>query len=135
MRVDLETSLLRPSRSSAFSAYEVAKGSRERAGVGECGEGPYREECAQSKEKMRELIRNERRIELCFEGFRFWDLRRWKANLKEEAEGMSITNGEGSNQYTRFSVEKRNFKENVFYGPVPYDQILNFPSLVQNTGW
>ena len=40
------------------------------------------------KEKMRELIRNERRIELCFEGFRFWDLRRWKANLTEEAKGI-----------------------------------------------
>ena len=124
-----------PKGGTGYSAYDVIKAIRERAGLGEFGEDPYLEECAQSKEKMRELIRNERRIELCFEGFRFWDLRRWKANLTEEAKGMSITNEEGSKKYTPISVETRNFKENAFYGPVPYDQILNFPSLVQNTGW
>ena len=124
-----------PKDGTGYSAYDVIKAIRERAGLGEFDEDPYLEECAQSKEKMRELIRNERRIELCFEGFRFWDLRRWKANLTEEAKGMSITNEEGSKKYTPISVETRNFKENAFYGPVPYDQILNFPSLVQNTGW
>ena len=124
-----------PKGGTGYSAYDVIKAIRERAGLGEFGEDPYLDECAQSKEKMRELIRNERRIELCFEGFRFWDLRRWKANLTEEAKGMSITNEEGSKKYTPISVETRNFKENAFYGPVPYDQILNFPSLVQNTGW
>lgn len=124
-----------PKGGTGYSAYDVIKAIRERAGLGEFGEDPYLEECAQSKEKMRELIRNERRIELCFEGFRFWDLRRWKANLTEEAKGMSITNEEAGKKYTPISVETRNFKENAFYGPVPYDQILNFPSLVQNAGW
>lgn len=124
-----------PKGGTGYSAYDVIKAIRERAGLGEFGEDPYLEECAQTKEKMRELIRNERRIELCFEGFRFWDLRRWKANLTEEAKGMSITNEEAGKKYTPISVETRNFKENAFYGPVPHDQILNFPSLVQNAGW
>ena len=124
-----------PKGGTGYSAYDVIKAIRERAGLGEFGDDPYLEECAQSKEKMRELIRNERRIELCFEGFRFWDLRRWKANLTEEAKGMSITNEGAGKKYTPISVETRNFKENAFYGPVPYDQILNFPSLVQNAGW
>ena len=124
-----------PKGGTGYSAYDVIKAIRERAGLGEFGEDPYLEECAQSKEKMRELIRNERRIELCFEGFRFWDLRRWKANLTEEAKGMSITNEEAGKKYTPISVETRNFKKDAFYGPVPYDQILNFPSLVQNAGW
>ena len=84
---------------------------------------------------MRELIRNERRIELCFEGFRFWDLRRWKLDITEEAKGVSITNVGAGKKYETISVEKRNFKENGYYGPVPYDQILNFPSLTQNKGW
>ena len=127
-----------PKGGTGYSAYDVIKAIRERAGLGEFGEDPYLEECAQSKEKMRDLIRNERRIELCFEGFRFWDLRRWKvklADLNETAKGMSITNEEAGKKYTPISVETRNFKENAFYGPIPYDQILNFPSLVQNTGW
>ena len=124
-----------PKGGTGYSAYDVIKAIRERAGLGEFGDDPYLEECVQSKEKMRDLIRNERRIELCFEGFRFWDLRRWKANLTEEAKGMSITNEEAGKKYTPISVETRNFKENAFYGPIPYDQILNFPSLVQNAGW
>ena len=38
---------------------------------------------------MRELIRNERRIELCFENFRFWDLRRWNVDLTKLNENCS----------------------------------------------
>ena len=91
--------------------------------------------CKADKDKMRELIRNERRLELCFEGFRFWDLRRWKANLNETAKGVSITVVEGKPQYEYFDVETRNYKENAYYGPIPYNDVLNFPSLVQNAGW
>ncbi|MGV8094982.1 MAG: RagB/SusD family nutrient uptake outer membrane protein [Mangrovibacterium sp.] len=42
------------------------------------------------KAAMRQLIRNERRLELCFEGTRFWDLRRWQLNLTENAKGVAI---------------------------------------------
>ena len=59
--------------SNAYSAYDVIKAVRKRAGITDL---TYLDECAQSKEKMRELIRNERRLELCFESFRFWDIRR-----------------------------------------------------------
>ena len=37
-----------------------------------------------SKEDFRERIRNERAIELCFEGFRYDDIRRWKTAHLEE---------------------------------------------------
>ena len=80
---------------------------------------------------MRALIKNERRLELCFEGFRFWDLRRWNENLKETAKGLSI------NQTTLqlIDVEERNYQEFMRFGPVPYSEILKFSSLNQNTGW
>jgi hypothetical protein len=64
--------------SHAYSAYDVIKAIRSRAGI--TGGDLYLESIKDNKDKMRELIRNERRLELCFEGFRFWDLRRWKAN-------------------------------------------------------
>lgn len=124
-----------PKGGTSYSAYDVIKAIRKRAGLGKYAQDPYLEECAESKDKMRELIRNERRIELCFEGFRFWDLRRWKMDLTQEAKGVSITNNEAAKVYSPITVETRNFKENAYYGPVPYDQILNFPSLVQNAGW
>ena len=125
-----------PTGGSGFSAYDVIKAIRQRAGIkDEDGQDPYLESIKNDKDKMRELIRNERRIELCFEGFRFWDLRRWKLDITEEAKGVSITNVGAGKKYETISVEKRNFKENGYYGPVPYDQILNFPSLAQNKGW
>ena len=44
---------------AGFSAYDVIKAIRQRAGVGGDND-PYLEECAASQEKMRQLIRNER---------------------------------------------------------------------------
>ncbi len=114
-----------------FSAYDVIKALRKRAGVGGASD-PYLEECAASKEKMRELIRNERRLELCFENHRFWDLRRWNANLNEAAKGVSITN---ANTYNYIEVEPRNYKDYMRFGPIPYSETLKYSNLVQNDGW
>lgn len=115
----------------SFSAYDVIKAIRTRAGVGTTNGDPYLEEMKGSKEQMRALIRNERRIELCFEGFRFWDLRRWNASLGETAKGVSIRN----NNYSIINVESRQFQPFMIYGPIPYGEILKFGSLEQNKGW
>ncbi len=124
-----------PKGGTGYSAYDVIKALRQRAGITST---EYLDECAADKDKMRELIRNERRIELCFEGWRFWDLRRWKvslSDLNQTAKGVSITNEGTGKKYSEISVETRNYKDNGYYGPVPYDQILNFPTLLQNAGW
>ena len=120
------------SGSHSFSAYEVIKAIRKRAGVGGNND-PYLEECKANKDQMRELIRNERRLELCFESFRFWDLRRWKngINLNETATGMDVNN----NVYTPINVENRNYEDYMFYGPVPHSELLKYDKLVQNEGW
>ncbi len=114
--------------SHSYTAYDVIRALRARAGITDTS---YLDECAASKEKMRELIRNERRIELCFENLRFWDLRRWKADLNESAYGMRIENG----TYTKFEVEKRIYKDFMIYGPIPYGDLLKFSNLEQNAGW
>src|SRR5690606_4432444 len=47
----------------------------------------------ESKEGLREIIRQERLIELAFEGNRFWDLRRWKIApdvLNDNVKGWDI---------------------------------------------
>lgn len=84
-----------------------------------------------SKEDMRELIRNERRIELCFEGFRFWDMRRWNLALNEPVKGMSIAGG----VYSVINVEDRVYKPYMQYGPIPYQEILKDNLILQNNGW
>ncbi len=116
---------------NAYSAYDVIKAIRRRAGIGTTNGDPYLEAAKGSKESMRALIRNERRLELCFEGFRFWDLRRWKENLNEPARGMRIENG----TYNPITVENRVFQNYMIYGPVPYSEILKFNALQQNMGW
>lgn len=84
-----------------------------------------------TKEAMRDLIRNERRLELCFEGFRFWDMRRWELNLTEGTKGVSIDNG----VYTIINVENRVYQPFMKYGPIPYNETLKYTGLLQNQGW
>jgi hypothetical protein len=114
-----------------YSAYDVIRALRQRAGVGTSNGDAYLESIKTDKEKMRALIRNARRIELCFEGFRFWDLRRWKSALNETAKGIRIKEG----QYSTINVENRIYKDYMDYGPIPYGETLKFPSLIQNKGW
>ena len=119
-----------------YSAYDVIKALRHRAGINAYGSDPYLEECAQSKEKMRELIRNERRLELCFENHRFWDLRRWQAPLNTPVKGVNITaNSDGTFTYNYVDVEQRNYQDYMIYGPIPFSEVQKFSNLQQNDGW
>ncbi|MBR1576100.1 MAG: RagB/SusD family nutrient uptake outer membrane protein [Bacteroidales bacterium] len=113
--------------SNGYSAREVIAAIRKRAGISQ--PDAYLEGIA-SKEDMRKLIRNERRIELSFEGARFWDLRRWKEDLTEPANGIRLEDG----VYRTFKVEDRNFKPYMVYGPIPFNEVLKF-GFVQNQGW
>lgn len=115
-----------------FSAYDVIKAIRERAGIAVNAPDPYLQSVINDKEKMREVIHNERRLELCFEGFRFWDLRRWKKDITEAAQGMSIT---GEDYEILPAVEKRAYQEYMYYGPIPYEEVNKFSNLIQNAGW
>ncbi len=118
--------------SFGFSAYDVIKAIRERAGIGADNGDAYLESIKSDQEAMRKLIRNERRLELSFEGFRFWDLRRWNLDLTETAQGMRIEN---EDQYSVINVENRVYQDYMIYGPIPYGERLKFNALEQNTGW
>ncbi|AWW32893.1 RagB/SusD family nutrient uptake outer membrane protein [Echinicola strongylocentroti] len=120
------------SGSFSFSAYDVIKAIRQRAGIGLDNNDPYLESIKGDQDAMRQLIRNERRLELSFEGFRFWDLRRWGADLTETAQGMRIQN---EDDYSIIDVENRVYQDYMIYGPVPYSELLKFSALQQNTGW
>lgn len=120
--------------SYGFSAYDVIKAIRKRAMGDAIGDDPYLESVKGSKDEMRKLIRNERRLELCFENKRFWDLRRWNSNLSElneTATGIEIS----GNSYRKIEVEPRNYKEYMIFGPLPYSDVLKFSALEQNAGW
>lgn len=85
-----------------------------------------------SKDDMRALIHNERRLELCFEGFRFWDLRRWKEDLTPAAKGINIR----GNTFETVNVEDRKYDNSyMIYGPFPKNEVLKYNALIQNKGW
>ena len=128
-----------------LTAYDVIKAIRVRAGLGtdefgrELPEGDvYLEECSGDQAKMTDLIRNERRLELCFENKRFWDLRRWMMPINEGVKGMQIDRNEetGVLTYTIIDVEDRNFTSPYqWYGPIPKSEMLKWSNLMQNKGW
>jgi hypothetical protein len=81
-----------------------------------------------TKDQMREVIRNERRIELAFEGLYYSDIRRWKT--AEIIGNVPIYNYQG------IVIKYRSFnKERDYLWPIPYVQIQVNPSLEQNPGY
>ena len=111
-----------------YSARDVVAAIRKRAGIDQ-PDGYL--ESIDSRDKMEELIRNERRLELCFEGFRFWDLRRWEATLTDAAQGVRIM----GTLYNDITVENRVYQPYMNYGPLPYEELLKWDQIQQNKGW
>lgn len=92
----------------------------------------------QTQAALRERIRNERRIELCFEDHRFFDLRRWKSGeavLNQPVYGMRITGTFAEPAFERFVVQDRVFSEKMYLFPFPQAEISIATELEQNPGW
>lgn len=98
-----------------------------------------------SKDEMREKIKHERRIELCFEGQRMYDLRRWKegSKLGDPIHGVKIqpTGTDDKGRPTGFTyevvkVEDRVWRDCMYWWPIPYSEIVKYAgAMVQNPGW
>lgn len=115
------------------SAKDVIGEIRKRAGITQPDN--YLTSIGSNQSKMRELIRNERRLELCFEGFRFYDLRRWGLDLTEPAKGVNVTANGSTYSFEYIDIDKREYKPYMQYSPVPEQEILKYPNLKQNAGW
>lgn len=101
-------------------------------GIG-AGQDPYLDECAAAgKEAFEALVRNERRIELCFEGQRFYDLRRWATDA-ESLNGSVSKPVISASQTGRSEVEKRIYTSQ--WVPLPYTEMTRMKRMIQNEGW
>ena len=115
-----------------FTARGIVAAIRERAGID--SDDLYLASIT-SKEGMRQLIRNERRLELSFEGFRFWDVRRWNQPINVSAEGVRITT---DGDFQEFEVERRAYEPYMVFGPIPQQEIIRYSGIVelmQNKGY
>lgn len=83
-------------------------------------------------------IQNERQVELCLEGHRYYDVRRWKiADVTENKPlgGVKIVkNADGSKTYTYSNVQDRAFKPQHYLLPIPRAEIRS-TGLPQNPGY
>ena len=92
----------------------------------------------QTLERFKERVANERRVELCFEDHRFWDVRRWciGATTQTQIDGVSIVKTTSGFDYTRTAVEKRTWADRMNLYPIPQAELFCNPNLnPQNTGW
>ena len=89
-----------------------------------------------SKEEMRERIRHERRIELCFENHRFWDVRRWKIAEKVDNKKVHMVRVAADGTITYPVFQTRVFDPSKHYlFPIPQREIDKNRLLTQNPGW
>ncbi|KQC02499.1 RagB/SusD family nutrient uptake outer membrane protein [Pedobacter sp. Hv1] len=121
------------------TVYAAINAIRKRAGMPDIPAGL-------SKDQMRDAMRQERRIELAFEGHRFWDVRRWK--IAEVVDNkpvygvnytLSATNPTDTT-FTYFEMQKRTFDPRKHYFmPIPQPEIDKLvgknPGFKQTEGW
>ncbi|RFS20211.1 RagB/SusD family nutrient uptake outer membrane protein [Chitinophaga silvatica] len=91
-----------------------------------------------TKEGLRQIIQQERLIELAMEGSRFWDLRRWKKCIEElnkPVRGWDIDQPDPVFYYRIRTRARQSFQTKNYFWPLSSWDLLNNPKLVQNPGW
>jgi hypothetical protein len=97
---------------------------------------------------MREEIRRERRVELALEGFRYWDLIRWKTAETElpkdvlgnyffaefGAQGSTLVNAQNFIIAQKSAVRRFNPSRDYLW-PFPINELALNPNLKQNPNW
>jgi hypothetical protein len=113
---------------------------RQRAGIDPGANNLYGMKAGMTQAEMRELIRNERRIELAFEDHRWHDIRRWKiaivTNNQFNKVMRVVKNSNGTFTYNRQeSIRRHNFRPEMYLMPIPDVELNKMPAMVQNPGW
>ena len=92
-----------------------------------------------TKDGMRSIIRQERSIELAFEGQRFWDLRRWKeagTQLNSNIQGWDTNQSDANLYYKTITFFSQRFVvPRDYFWPLSENTMRVNPNLVQNPGW
>ena len=91
-----------------------------------------------TQEGLRDIIHDERMIELVFEGHRFWDIRRWKRAvdfLNRDLKGWNIWGEETDDFYNVQTLESPKFQQRDYLWPISEQDIIANDKLIQNPGW
>lgn len=100
-----------------------------------------------SGDKLWAQIRQERKVELAFEEFSYWDMRRWNLAAGDYPDGLNghelhglkieATANEGQFLYTYVSVDDqaRNFPSKMYRFPLPESELESNSSITQYPEW
>lgn len=92
-------------------------------------------------EELTKAIRHERKVELAYEGFYYWDLRRWRMadSILDGARfhGLKITQSGTTLTYEYIDCDKedRKFPERFYNFPIPTTEIANNLAISQINLW
>ena len=126
-------------------AYDALNAVRERAGISNVEDAWGNAGISATLNKhttqdgFREIIRQERLIELSFEGNRYNDIRRWKQAeqyFNSPVFGWSVDETSVSGYYNITQVGIRSFNSpRDYFHPISINEITINPNLTQNLGW
>ena len=92
---------------------------------------------------MRDIIRQEWNIEFAFEGYRYWNVRRWKianTELNEKVYGWNVVGNNANSFYNNGTGPSIVYSGNKFVAPRDYfypirSEEVQRAGCVQNIGW
>lgn len=90
-----------------------------------------------SKADFLARLRNERRVELAFEGHRFWDLRRWKAlgDMKDIYKVNIEKRADGTLTFAKEKLSTYEITDKMYFYPISNAERYKNTNLKQNPGW
>ena len=111
-----------------MSAREAVNAIRKRAGMPNIASCP--------KDEFLKAVKHERRVEMAFEGQRFWDLRRWK-DLGETKTiyAVRITKQNDVLDYEKQVLDTRDISDKLYFYPIANSELFKNKKLKQNPGW
>lgn len=118
--------------------YQAIIDLRKRAGIEAGDDNMYGLNANMTKEQMREIIRNERRIEMAFEEHRFYDIRRWRIAediFSKPLTGRVIIKQSSGLEFNEIEVLNAPFQTRRYLHPIPYTEVIKNDNMVQNPGW
>ena len=120
-----------------MTALDAVKAVRARAGFG-AGDHFY-DGITTAADFMEQVVKCERRIELCFEGSRYFDLRRWMdapTVLNRPVHGVQINYDGTTSEYNYFEADSdRSFSERMYFHPIAKSVLKTNPNIIQNPGY
>lgn len=96
---------------------------------------------AQNTAQMMVAIEHERKVELAFEGHRYWDLRRWRKahtvlnNVRFHGHKVTANGASFSYEVVEADDVNRQFTAALYYMPIITNELQNNPALEQIKGW